>query len=65
METSKERVKHLEAMRDVDRQQGRKEVVDWIDTNAVHFLEPTKLCFGITKSKWQAKLKQWGIERSA
>jgi len=42
---------------------GSKEVVEWLNTQCVSELEP-HYTWWVSKEKWQAKLKEWGIEWS-
>ena len=46
------------------QQEGRKEVIDWINTNNIKLMEPARMggYQNVRKEKWQAKLKEWSIK---
>ena len=49
--------------RDSDYKAGRKEVVEWLEANALratYIADPSKECWGISDYEL-AKLKEWGI----
>jgi hypothetical protein len=49
----------IEADYKLAKQEGRREVVEWVNENSCTFSLMEDRCFGA--DDWQAKLKEWGL----